>query len=286
MSFGSLSGNAVEALNRGAALAGCLQNTGEGGISPLPPQRRRPHLADRHRLLRLPRRATAGSTSPGSRTRSPPRRCARSRSSSARAPSPASAACCPRAKVTAEIAAIRGVPRGEDCVSPSRHAAFSDVDEMLDFVEMLADATGLPVGIKSAVGDLGFWHELAALMAAHRARASTSSRSTAARAAPARRRWCSPTRWPARSGSASAGSTRSSPRPGCTERRGVHRLRQARAPGERRRRVRARRGPGQRRPRGDAGDRLHPGPEVPHRPLPDRRRRRRTRGSRTGSTPR
>ena len=34
MSFGSLSGNAIEALNRGAALAGCLHNTGEGGISP------------------------------------------------------------------------------------------------------------------------------------------------------------------------------------------------------------------------------------------------------------
>ena len=34
MSFGSLSGPAVEALNRGAALAGCLQNTGEGGLSP------------------------------------------------------------------------------------------------------------------------------------------------------------------------------------------------------------------------------------------------------------
>jgi glutamate synthase domain-containing protein 2 len=34
MSFGSLSGAAVEALNRGAALAGCLQNTGEGGLSP------------------------------------------------------------------------------------------------------------------------------------------------------------------------------------------------------------------------------------------------------------
>src|SRR5215218_3419934 len=34
MSFGSLSGNAIEALNAGAALAGCLHNTGEGGVSP------------------------------------------------------------------------------------------------------------------------------------------------------------------------------------------------------------------------------------------------------------
>ena len=80
----------------------------------------------------------------------------------------------PGAKVTAEIAETRGIPRGEDCVSPSRHAAFSDVDSMLDFVELLADETGLPVGIKSAVGDLGFWHELVAADGRHRARASTS----------------------------------------------------------------------------------------------------------------
>jgi glutamate synthase domain-containing protein 2 len=47
-----------------------------------------------------------------------------------------------------------------DCISPSRHAEFSDVDSLLDWVELLADETGLPVGIKSAVGDMGFWHEL------------------------------------------------------------------------------------------------------------------------------
>ena len=40
MSFGSLSGAAIEALNRGAALAGCLHNTGEGGVVAVPPQGR------------------------------------------------------------------------------------------------------------------------------------------------------------------------------------------------------------------------------------------------------
>ena len=34
MSFGALSGAAIEALNCGAAAAGCLHNTGEGGLSP------------------------------------------------------------------------------------------------------------------------------------------------------------------------------------------------------------------------------------------------------------
>jgi glutamate synthase domain-containing protein 2 len=70
----------------------------------------------------------------------------------------------PAAKVTPEIARIRGVPVGRDVVSPAAHTAFSDVSSLLDFIERLADATGLPVGIKSAVGEMGFWHELARQM--------------------------------------------------------------------------------------------------------------------------
>jgi glutamate synthase domain-containing protein 2 len=70
----------------------------------------------------------------------------------------------PAAKVSPEIAQTRGIPVGQDCVSPSRHAEFHTPDELLDWVEMLADETGLPVGIKSAVGDMAFWHELARLM--------------------------------------------------------------------------------------------------------------------------
>ncbi|GAB2485070.1 hypothetical protein GCM10027030_19070 [Luteococcus sediminum] len=67
--------------------------------------------------------------------------------------------------MSAEIARIRGVEEGKDVVSPSRHTAFSSVDEMLDFGEMVADRTGLPVGIKSAVGEREFWDELAELVA-------------------------------------------------------------------------------------------------------------------------
>jgi glutamate synthase domain-containing protein 2 len=70
----------------------------------------------------------------------------------------------PGAKVTAEIADIRGIPAGQDCASPSRHQVFHDVDSMLDFVETVADATGLPVGIKSAVGNMDFWDHLVAEM--------------------------------------------------------------------------------------------------------------------------
>jgi glutamate synthase domain-containing protein 2 len=159
MSFGSLSGAAVEALNRGAALAGCMHNTGEGGLS-----RHHRHGADltfqigtayfgcrdehgRFDLQRLkdlvagaPVRALEIKLSQGAK--------------------PGLGGVLPAAKVSAEIAETRGVPEGVDCISPSRHAEFSDVDSLLDWVELLADETGLPVGIKSAVGDMGFWHEL------------------------------------------------------------------------------------------------------------------------------
>jgi len=70
----------------------------------------------------------------------------------------------PAAKVSAEIAAIRKIPIGRDCVSPAAHSAFHDVDSMLDFIESIADRTGLPVGIKSAVGDMEFWRTLARRM--------------------------------------------------------------------------------------------------------------------------
>src|SRR5215210_2515718 len=163
MSFGSLSGNAITALNRGAALAGCMQNTGEGGLSPY--HRNGGDLVfqigtayfgcrddkgrfDLSRLKDLvesaPVRALEVKLSQGAK--------------------PGLGGLLPAAKVSAEIAATRGVPEGKDVVSPSRHAEFSDPDSLLDWVEMLAAETGLPVGIKSAVGDLEFWAELTALM--------------------------------------------------------------------------------------------------------------------------
>ena len=160
MSFGSLSGNAIEAINRGAAGAGCLHNTGEGAVSSH--HRHGGDLVfqigtayfgcrDDQGRFSLPRlKELVGSA--------PIRALEIKLSQGAK---PGLGGVLPAAKVSAEIAETRGVPMGVDCLSPSRHAEFEDVDSMLDFVEMLADATGLPVGIKSAVGDLGFWHDLA-----------------------------------------------------------------------------------------------------------------------------
>nr|WP_281367068.1 FMN-binding glutamate synthase family protein [Janibacter alkaliphilus] len=76
----------------------------------------------------------------------------------------------PAAKISDEIAEIRGIPRDRDCASPSRHTAFRDVDSMLDLVEEIAAATGLPVGIKSAVGHDMIWRDLVAAMTADRGR--------------------------------------------------------------------------------------------------------------------
>ena len=164
MSFGSLSGPAVEAMNRGAKTAGCLHNTGEGGIAP-----HHRHGGDlvwqigtgyfgcrgedggfdlgrfRDTVASGPVRAIEIKLSQGAK--------------------PGLGGVLPAAKVTAEIATIRGIPVGQTCISPSRHSAFSDADGLLDFAELLAAESGLPVGIKSAIGNLSFWTELGDLMA-------------------------------------------------------------------------------------------------------------------------
>ncbi|NYG59989.1 glutamate synthase (ferredoxin) [Nocardioides daedukensis] len=169
MSFGSLGGNAISALNKGAQLAGCLQNTGEGALSSYHRQggdivfqigtayfgcRDRAGAFDIERLKDLvagaPVRAIEIKLSQGAK--------------------PGLGGMLPGAKVTPEIAEIRGIEEGVDCASPSRHTAFNDVDSMLDFAEMIAAETGLPVGVKSAVGDFEVWDQLVAKMAADRGR--------------------------------------------------------------------------------------------------------------------
>lgn len=163
MSYGSLSAPAVEAINKGCAIAGCLHNTGEGSIAEhhrhggdliwqigtgyfgcrdefgrfdLP---RLKEVVDKHAVRAIEIKLSQGAK-------------------------PGMGGLLPAAKITPEIAAIRGIPEGRDCASPASHSAFRDTDSMLDFVEMLGDETGLPVGIKSAVGEQSFWAELAELM--------------------------------------------------------------------------------------------------------------------------
>jgi len=161
MSFGSLGSHAVEALNRGAKLAGCYHNTGEGGISPY-------HKTGADIVYQI------GTGYFGSRDEAGRFSMEKMLATVGDAPmvkgievklsqgaKPGKGGVLPGAKVTEEIAKIRGVKPGQDCISPNNHSAFSDVRGLIGFVEEISKATGLPVGIKSAVGHTGFWTELA-----------------------------------------------------------------------------------------------------------------------------
>ena len=163
MSFGSLSGNAVEAINRGAAEAGCLHNTGEGAVSSY-------HRNGADLVFQIGTAYFGCRDDEGRFSLSKLRDLVQSTRVRAlevklsQGAKPGLGGVLPGPKVSREIAQTRGVPEGVDCISPSRHSEFHDVDSMLDFVELLADETGLPVGIKSAVGDMAFWRELATVM--------------------------------------------------------------------------------------------------------------------------
>jgi glutamate synthase domain-containing protein 2 len=164
MSFGSLSGPAIEALNKGAALAGCLHNTGEGGISAH--HRHGGDLVFQIGTGMFGARDNDGrfsiDTLLASMADAPVRAIEVKLSQGAK---PGLGGVLPGAKVTDEIAAARGVPVGITVHSPNRHVEFDDVGSLIDFVERIADASGVPVGIKSAIGDARFWDELAATMA-------------------------------------------------------------------------------------------------------------------------
>jgi len=161
MSFGSLSSAAIESLNRGVMISNCLHNTGEGGVSPY-------HRKGGDLVWQL------GTGYFGCRDDKGGFDLARLKATVDEVPSikaieiklsqgakPAKGGILPAAKITPEIAKIRGIPMGQDCISPLAHKSFSDTDSLLDFVESIADATGLPVGIKAAVGMLDFWEDLA-----------------------------------------------------------------------------------------------------------------------------
>ncbi len=168
MSFGALGWKATTANNMAALEAGMYHNTGEGGFSPY-------HVTadqvvfqigtgyfgcgvtaeDGRRKFDMPTLLKLVEEQPSIKMIE----CKLSQSAKA-----SHGGLLPAAKVTAEIAAIRGIEQGKSVHSPAWHDAFSTVDEMIDFIELIAEKTGLPVGIKSAVGKDDFWHELAQKM--------------------------------------------------------------------------------------------------------------------------
>jgi glutamate synthase domain-containing protein 2 len=153
MSFGSLSANAIRALNQGAQRGNFAHDTGEGSISPY----HREHGGDLIWEL--------GSGYFGCRTddgRFDPQRFAeQARSPQVRmieikmsqGAKPGHGGILPKHKVTLEIAQTRGIPMGQDCISPSSHSAFSTPLEMVEFIAQLRTLSGgKPVGFKFCLG--------------------------------------------------------------------------------------------------------------------------------------
>lgn len=164
MSFGALSANAVKALNLGAKLGDFYHDTGEGGLSDH-------HLSHGGDLV-----WELGSGYFGARDKDghfDPAQFADKAAHDAvkmteiklsQGAKPGHGGLLPAAKVTEEIARIRGVPAHQDCLSPAGHSAFSTPIELLEFAAKMRELSGgKPVGIKLCIGQM---HEPFALMKA------------------------------------------------------------------------------------------------------------------------
>jgi glutamate synthase domain-containing protein 2 len=153
MSFGALSANAIRALNQGAKQGGFAHDTGEGSISPY----HREHGGD---IIWEVASGYFGCRDAQGRF-DPDKFAAQARDPQVKmievklsqGAKPGHGGVLPAAKITAEIAATRGVPMGQDCVSPARHSAFSTPRELLEFVERLRTLSGgKPTGFKLCIG--------------------------------------------------------------------------------------------------------------------------------------
>ncbi|MFC7300992.1 FMN-binding glutamate synthase family protein [Cognatiluteimonas weifangensis] len=165
MSFGALSANAIRALNAGAKRGGFYHDTGEGSISPY----HREHGGDLVWEIGSGYFGCRDAEGRFSEERfvenagAPQVRMIEIKLS--QGAKPGHGGMLPAAKVSAEIAATRGVPSGRDCVSPARHAEFSTPVGLLEFVARLRELSGgKPVGFKLAIGHPWEWFGIAKAM--------------------------------------------------------------------------------------------------------------------------
>lgn len=154
MSFGALSPNAIEALNLGAKKGGFFHNTGEGGVSPY-------HLKHGGDLV-----WQIGSGLFGCRTKSGEFDAKNFKKTAclpnikmieiklSQGAKPGHGGVLPKSKINDEIAAIRGISKDHDCISPSNHPKASDPKALLAFIQELRTLSdGKPVGFKLCVGN-------------------------------------------------------------------------------------------------------------------------------------
>ena len=152
MSYGAISKPAVQALSKGAKAAGIWLNTGEGGVSPF-------HLESGADIVFQIGTAKFGvRDGEGNLSDEKLREVAAHDTvrmfeiKLAQGAKPGKGGILPGAKVTAEIAKIRGLEVGQDGISPNRHREVDDWGDLLDMIHHIREVTGKPVGIKTVMG--------------------------------------------------------------------------------------------------------------------------------------
>ncbi len=153
MSFGSLSKNAILALNNGAKQGGFYHNTGEGGLSPY-------HLQGGDVVWNIGTGYFSCRTDEGKFNydefvkRATLDNVKMIEIKFSQGAKPGHGGILPKEKVTDEIAAIRLVSKGQDILSPPTHSAFTTPLELMDFVKLLRKGSeGKPIGIKICIGN-------------------------------------------------------------------------------------------------------------------------------------
>jgi glutamate synthase domain-containing protein 2 len=165
MSYGSLSANAVSALNQGAGKAGILHNTGEGGFAPY-------HQKGGNVIFQLGTGKFGCRDENGDFSDEAFAEIAAHDNVSLielkimQGAKPGKGGILPKEKITAEIAGIRKVPIGQDVLSPPRHAEFDDLAGMFDFLDRLRELADKPIGIKIVAGHIEEIEDIAEAMAA------------------------------------------------------------------------------------------------------------------------
>ena len=160
MSYGALSRPAVLALSRGAHLAGCWMNTGEGGLSPY-------HLEGGADLVFQIGTAKYGVRNlDGSLNDDMLRDVAKHQQVKmfeiklSQGAKPGKGGILPAIKVTEEIAMIRGIHPHKASISPNRHPEINQVDDLLQMIQHVREVTGKPVGFKMVLGAYGWLDNL------------------------------------------------------------------------------------------------------------------------------
>ena len=165
MSFGSLSANAIRALNQGAKLGGFYHDTGEGSIS----RYHREHGGDLVWEIGSGyfgcRDDAGGFDEEKFRINACDPQVKMIELKLSQGAKPGQGGILPAAKVSAEIAEARGVPQGVECHSPAAHSAFSTPIELLRFIDRLRELSGgKPTGFKLAIGHPWEWFAIAKAM--------------------------------------------------------------------------------------------------------------------------